>query len=81
MFFKKNDVTLKKNLKKYLITQNSNSNTSKDFPSYCPYHEYNPAPFFCPECNDNLCKDCYLEHLLYEQDNEHFEKYYKNKKN
>ena len=78
---KKNDVTIKINLKKYLITQNSNSNTSKDFPSYCPYHEYNPAPFFCPECNDNLCKDCYLEHLLYEQDNEHFEKYYKNKKN
>ena len=36
--------------------------------------------FFCPECNDNLCKDCYLEHLIYEQNLEHFEKYYKNKK-
>ena len=69
------------NLKKYLIKQNSHSNTSKDSPYYCPYHEYNPAPFFCPECNDNLCKDCYLEHLLYEQDKDHFEKNYKNKKN
>ncbi len=67
-------------LKKFLITQNSNSNTSKDFPSYCPYHEFNPAPFYCPECNDNLCKDCYNEHLLYEQDNEHFDKYYVKKK-
>ena len=27
-------------LKKYLITQNSSSNTSKDSPSYCIYHEY-----------------------------------------
>ena len=76
----KKDETKNINLKIFLITQNSNSNTSKDFPYYCPYHEYNPAPFFCPECNDNLCKDCYLEHLIYEQNLEHFEKYYKNKK-
>ena len=41
----------------------------------------NPAPFFCPECNDNLCKDCYKEHLLYEQDNDHFKKLYEKKKN
>ena len=55
-----NNETKKINLKQFLITQNSNSNTSKNFPSYCPYHEFNPAPFFCPECNDNLCKDCIL---------------------
>ena len=77
---KSNKEPNKINLNRFLLTQNSHSNTSKDYPYYCPYHEYNPAPFFCPECNDNLCKDCYLEHLLYEQDNEHFEKYYKNKK-
>ena len=77
----KNNETKKMNLKQFLKSQNSNSNTSKNFPSYCPYHEFNPAPFFCPECNDNLCKDCYIEHLLYEQDHEHFEKFYKNKKN
>ena len=69
------------NLKKYLIKQNSNHDTSKEFPLYCPYHEYSSAPFFCPECNDNLCKKCYNEHLLYEQDKEHFNKYYNNKKN
>ena len=74
----KDNENQKINLKEFLITQNSN--TSKDFPSYCPYHEYNPAPFYCPECNDNLCKDCYNEHLLYEQDKEHFSKFYSKKK-
>ena len=79
---KSNNKTPEKiNLKKFIISQNSSSNTSKDFPSYCPYHEFNPAPFFCPECNDNLCKDCYKEHLLYEQDNDHFKKLYEKKKN
>ena len=65
------------NLKKYLITQNSNFNLSKESPYYCPYHEYNQAPFYCPECNENLCKDCYNEHILFEQDESHFKKYEK----
>ena len=59
-------------LKQYLITQNFNFDISKESPSYCPYHEFNPAPFYCPECNENLCKNCYNEHLLHEQDKEHF---------
>ena len=46
-------------LKKYLITQNSNNNISRESPYYCPYHEYSPAPFYCPECNEYLFKSCY----------------------
>ena len=59
-------------LKKYLITQNSNNNISRESPYYCPYHEYSPAPFYCPECNEDLCKSCYEEHILYEQNEQHF---------
>ena len=61
-------------LKKYLITQNSNFNLLIESPYYCPYHEYNPAPFYCPECKENLCKDCYKEHILFEQKESHFKK-------
>ena len=72
---KSSKVIQKINLKKYLITQNSKFNLSKEMPYYCPYHEYSPAPFYCPECNENLCKDCYNEHILFEQDESHFKKY------
>ena len=72
---KKNSKEIHKiNLKNYLITQNSKFDLSKESPYYCPYHEYNPAPFYCPECNENLCKECYNEHILYEQDESHFKK-------
>ena len=67
----------KMNLKDYLIKQNSKFDTSRESPIYCPYHEYSPAPFYCPECNENLCKNCYNEHILYEQDKSHFETFEK----
>ena len=70
---KENDIK-EISLKKYLIAQNSYHDTTKESSSYCPYHEYNPAPFYCPECEENLCKICYNEHIIYEQDETHFKK-------
>ena len=71
--YKENEVK-KISLKQYLVTQNSNHDYSKESSGYCPYHEFNPAHFYCPECNENLCKVCYNEHILYEQDESHYKK-------
>ena len=75
-----NDSIMNINLKKLLMLHNKKY-TASEYLSYCPYHEFNTAPYYCAECKENLCKDCYKEHLLYEQNNEHFNNHYNSKKN
>ena len=69
----------KLSLKKLLLSLNKES---PNYPQYCPYHLYEPAPFICAECDNFLCKECYIEHiLLYEEGeiNAKFENIYNRK--
>ena len=54
-------------LKKLLLSLNKES---QNYPQYCPYHLYEPAPFICAECDNFLCKECYLEHILFYEEGE-----------
>ncbi len=73
-----------KNIKKLSLTKLllSLNKESPNYPQYCPYHLYEPAPFICSECDNFLCKECYIEHiLLYEEGeiNAKFENIYNRK--
>ena len=69
----------KLSLKKLLLSLNKKS---PNYPQYCPYHLYEPAPFICAECDNFLCKECYIEHILFyeeEEINSNFETIYNRK--
>ena len=69
----------KLSLKKLLLSLNKES---PNYPQYCPYHLYEPAPFICAECDNFLCKECYIEHILFyeeEEINSNFESIYNRK--
>ena len=59
----------------YICSNSTNKNLKKIslkklLLQYCPYHLYEPAPFICAECDNFLCKECYLEHILFYEEGE-----------